>query len=115
MKTRQDYLDGKISHRDYYAQFITATMVQQVIDNIGIERIKNSKDEHLSDIPMKEWDALSGHGWRISGGQEVMTGRIQYSVTFRDLCKQANEGISSSTMICVYKEIARQLVEGKLQ
>ena len=111
MKTRQEYLTGAISHHDYYSQFATPEMVKQVSNNIGVERIKNSKDEHLNDIPMKEWDALSGHGWKVSGGQEVMTGRIQVSKECHDLIKQANEGVSSATMTCIYKAIARNLIK----
>jgi len=107
MKTRQQYLNGDITHRDYYAQFITPEMVEQVKNNIGIDRIKASNDEHLNDIPLKDWDNLSGHSFR---GSE-MIGKPQVSKEFYELCKQANEGISSATLTCVYKEIARQLVE----
>jgi hypothetical protein len=109
MKTRQEYLAGEISHRAYYAQFITNEMREQVRDKIGIERIRASKDEHYNDIPLREWDALSGHSFR---GSE-MIGRPQVSREFAELCKQANEGISSATLTCVYKEIARQLAENR--
>lgn len=114
MNTRKDYLDGKISHREYYAQFITSKMVEQVKNIIGIDRIKASKDEHLNDIPLKLWDGLSGCEFRIIGGEEKLASKPKVSHEFIELCKQANEGISPSTLVCVYKEIARQLTENKL-
>jgi hypothetical protein len=113
IKTRDEYMNGKVEHREYYAQFITDEMVKQVKDNIGIERIKASKDKHLNDIPMKEWDGLSGISFKIINGSQTLASRPQVSHKFVELCKQAGEGISPSTLVCVYKEIARQLAEGK--
>jgi hypothetical protein len=110
MFTRHEYMCDKVSHRVYYSQFITEEMVEQVKNNIGIERIKNSTDQHLNDIPLKEWNVLSGH-YFIG---ERMVGKPQVSHEFIELCNKANEGISSSTLTCVYKEIAKQIKENKL-
>jgi len=111
MIKRKEYIDGKFSHREYYSQFITSKMVEQVKNKIGIDRIKSSKDEHFNDIPLKEWDMLSGH--YFIGSKMVGTPRVSHE--FAELCKQADEWTSSATLTCTYKEIARQLVEGKLK
>lgn len=110
MKSRQEYLADKISHRDYYAQFITTGMIEQVKNKIGVDRIKASKDEHLNDIPLKLWDSLSGCIFR--GSQLIAKPFVTHK--FTELLKQADEGVSPATLVCVYKEIARQLAEGKL-
>lgn len=107
MKTRTQYMNDEISHHDYYTQFATPEMVEQVRNSIGVDRIRNSKDEHLNDIPLKEWDALSGHSFR---GSE-MIGRPQVSRECRDLLSQAGEGVSSATLTCIYKAIARNIIK----
>lgn len=114
MKTKTEYLDGKISHREYYAQFITPKMIERVKTYIGVDVIKASTDEHLNDIPMELWDGLSGIIWIIRNGSQEMATLPTVSSEFKKLTTEASEGMSPSTLVCVYKEIARQLAEGKL-
>jgi len=112
MKTRQQYLAGEISHHDYYSQFITDEMIEQVKQNIGIERLMASTDEHLNDIPLKEWDALSGTVFM----RERLIDKPKISHEFHEKtkeAKEAGEGISPSTLVCVYKAIARNLINKK--
>lgn len=106
-------MNGKISHHDYYLQFATEEMRQKVINKIGIERIREAikEDEHLNNIPSKEWDLLSGHYWRHNQYQEWRVGEIEVSSECLNLMKQANQGVSSATMTCIYKAIARDLVK----
>lgn len=49
MKSRQDLMEGRIKHREYYAQFIDSDLTAQVINRIGVSRIKNSTDPHFND------------------------------------------------------------------
>lgn len=95
MKTRQQYLNNEISHHNYYMQFATEAMKQQVVDKIGIERIKKAivTDEHLNNIPLEEWDMLSWNYWRNN-----------------QLMGEAQESASSATMTCIYKAIAKSLI-----
>lgn len=58
MNTRRDYLEGRCSHREYYleiAKEIGPTCVAEIL-----ARVKRSKDQHLNDIPLSDWDALAG-------------------------------------------------------
>ena len=93
--TRKVYLDVKISHHDYYMQFATEAMKRQVIRDITVEEIKNSKDEHLNDIPLHRWDSLSGCMFRGS----IM------------MVRPTGESVSPATLVCIYKAIARDLVK----
>ena len=53
---RKDYLDGKATHEEYYGQFVNETVKNKVAGYFGMDRLRGSKDEHLNDIPLKEWD-----------------------------------------------------------
>ena len=99
MHTRQDYLDGKCTHREYYAQFVTLAIKEAVVRRWGKEQITGAfkADEHLNSIPLASWDdfvlrrrqeienqiRLAGDFWSLAGG------------------------------VCVAKEAARQIAEGK--
>jgi len=113
MKTRQQYFNGEISFSDYYLQFATDEMRKKVIDKIGIERIKKAIkiDENLNNIPLKEWDMLSGHYWKHNQYNHWMVGTITASYECSQLIKKANESLSSATMCCIYKAIAGDLVK----
>jgi len=63
MLSRNDYLEGKVTHREYYAQFVTSSVRDTVRRHIGAHRIKISDDPHFNDIPLIEWDRL---GWAVS-------------------------------------------------
>jgi len=66
MFTRQDYLDNKCTHREYYAQFVTLYIKAMVSNFIGINHIKASMDEHFNDIPLGLWDTLRCGGKTLS-------------------------------------------------
>lgn len=108
MIKRKEYLDGKISHNDYYMQFATEEMRRQVEREIGVDRIKASTDEHLNDIPLHLWDGLSGCMFR---GSMCMV-RPTVSKECADKIKEAEEGgVSPATLVCIYKAIARDLIK----
>jgi hypothetical protein len=58
MITYNDYMSGRNSKEDFYAQFITPAIIEQVRQQIGEAVIKASTDEHFNDIPLKRWDRL---------------------------------------------------------
>lgn len=64
---REDRQHGQRLHDDYYHQFATDALVELVRGYIGEERIKDSTDPHLNDIPLKEWDRLHGLAWMTVG------------------------------------------------
>jgi glutamyl-tRNA reductase len=93
IKTRQDYMDKKISHRDYYGQFVNTATVR-AIEHLKKE-ILESTDEYLNDIPLRKWDSLS----------------YQMTTIARENLIKANEGGSIATGVCIAKASARALKE----
>ena len=108
MYTRNQYMNHEISHREYYAQFVNEQVKNLVIRFIGKERLLKSKDEHLNDIPLKDWDLLGGFVFR--GSEMVMKPTTIEPIDYK-LIKEAGDGVSSATLVCIYKEAARQLIE----
>lgn len=102
--TRKEYMDnltGKDEDargaifRAYYAQFVTPRAVVAVKQCIGLERLKSSTDKHLNDIPLELWDKLS------------------YAAFSSPNIGLAGEWKTPATAVCILKEAARQIVEGK--
>jgi hypothetical protein len=58
MYTRQEYLEQKCSHRQYYGQFVTQQVLSTVMARIGSSVIVKSKDPHFNNIPLSRWDAI---------------------------------------------------------
>ena len=102
IQTRQDYMDKKVSHSDYFRQFVTPSIIALVKSRIGVDAIANSTDEHLNYIPLAKWDSL----------HVVHTGRGMYSsIACGEKIKLAGEGNSVSTGTCILKQAARMIKE----
>jgi hypothetical protein len=106
MFTHADYMAKKCSHREYFAQFVNSAIIEQVRSVIGEDRIKASIDEYLNDIPLGEWDKLTGYAERVG---DVWPCRPRVNV---DLIKEAGEWITAGTLVSIAKEAARQIREG---
>lgn len=91
--TRSEYMAGKISHKDYYDQFVTDQMVKEIGQAIGIARIKNSKHSSFNDIPLHRWDRLSPMIISMSS----------------DIHKQTGEIASLGASVCIAKAAARRI------
>ena len=96
--TRADYLAGKCTHSQYYAQFVTRTTKELVKKYIGLDKIKASTDHHFNDIPIKQWDELA------SGG-------VPRAIAFIDV----GDFSTLAGNICIAKEAARQIKLAHLQ
>ena len=64
--TREDYLNGKCTHREYYAQFVTQEMKVRLKGYIGLDNLLKSRDEHLNDIALRAWDLFIAGPLKIS-------------------------------------------------
>lgn len=104
---RSEYMDGKYSFNEYYRQFVTPEILDRVSKAIGVDRIKASTDEHLNDIPMKEWDAIFGGVFR--SGQIVVQPTVPRDIM--TTLKEADEIASMATLCCIAKQAARKLIE----
>lgn len=93
MNTRKQYLNNECTHREYYGQFVTNMEKAQVKRVVGIDKLINSTDEHLNDIPLKTWDNMACH---VGIGDEL---------------KECGDYFTLSCIVCVNKEAARQLIE----
>jgi len=91
--TRNDYLDKKCTHREYYAQFVTQWQRNQVSRYIGLDRLASSDDEYFNDIPLDDWDRIGVAGESVKK------------------MKSLGDGYSLAGAVCINKEAARQLVE----
>jgi hypothetical protein len=100
--TRQQYMAAPLAeqaaaHRKYYAQAVTQTLIDSVVRIIGSKAILASKDRHLNDIPLIEWDNMCG---MVEPYARAMNRRIGYT-----------GGVSLSDCVCIAKEAAKQWLE----
>ena len=95
MNTKEMATKRKALHQDYYGQFVTVALKQSVLRSIGFDRIIESRDEYFNNIPLAEWD-------RCNIPSDAM-----------DKMKEAERYISKCNMVCLLKEAARQIKEGK--
>ena len=92
MNTRQMLLNGECTHREYYSQFVTPSIIDAVKKYIGVDRINKSMNPHLNNIRLGEWDSL-------------------VSYVHADF-KFYGDSITLSGCVCVLKEAAKQIKEG---
>lgn len=93
MIDRKEYMDGKVTHREYYAQFVNPVVKSYLLSQISLKEILASKDPHFNDIPLHRWDRLPKvmiHKLREAGDVNADT---------------------LSNKVCIYKEAARQIRE----
>ena len=95
MHTRQDYLDNKCTHEDYYSQFVNDHIKNILLSQFGLSELKKaySKDQYLNTIELYKWDNLA---------------------IFVNCAKQLKECNDYSTLagkVCILKESARQLIK----
>jgi len=93
MMTRKQYMDGDVSHEDYYSQFVTPAITAIVKERIGVERIERSTDPHLNDIPLSKWDAL----------QPVIAHEAALPM------KECGDWLSMASCVCIAKQAAKML------
>jgi hypothetical protein len=94
MKSRQEYMDGKVTHQEYYGQFVTESIKRVVESKIGVDQIKKSHDEHLNDITLKRWDLMAPY---INAEAEA---KLRVCGDFPSL----------SSGVCIGKAAARMLI-----
>jgi len=95
MYTRQDYLDHKCTHAEYYAQYVNAWILRLVQKQFSLDSLKEAGD-NFNGIPLEEWDLLAG--W---------LDRAEVNAAL----KAHNDFWSLASCVCILKEAARQLIE----
>ncbi|MET0885979.1 MAG: hypothetical protein ABWX92_05960 [Mycetocola sp.] len=117
--TRKQYVrEQRVSHDDYFAQFVTEETLRHVHNAFTIERLTRAFDEdhHLNSIPLKQWDAITTRpvdhtlGWTLRD-----SGPFHATIPFdREAAKAAHEYATRATLVCIAKRAARMLVERHL-
>jgi hypothetical protein len=102
--TRSDYLNGRCTHREYYAAICKDGGVsffpgEPFIKN-RVRPALEAGDEHLNTIPLHEWD-------RMAGGTKERPIPFTLAQAFRDRGDYA----TPAGLVCVYKEAARRAAE----
>jgi hypothetical protein len=95
MYTRQEYLEQKCSHRNYYGQFVTQQVLSRVMSYIGSSVIVKSKDPHFNDIPLARWDAMF----------PTCPGDINNAM------RACGDYPTKAGLVCIAKEAAKQIQE----
>lgn len=98
MFTRADYMNGKCTHSQFYAQFVTSGVKSDVKYRVGIESIVSSKDKHFNDIPLTVWDSIDIKD-------------IVNQAAIREAHSYAKGSFpwSKSMQVCILKEAALQI------
>ncbi len=96
--TRKQYLDesnldGAAAHRRYYGQFVTPATITRVVNAIGEKSLLSSRDPHLNDIPLSQWDNL------VCG----LPGSSGFT--------RAGDYYTTGNGVCLAKEAARQYLD----
>lgn len=119
MITRQQYLNADRKqnpnyHREYYAQFVNDAVKRAVLHRFSIHDLQQSllEDEHFNTklTPIEAWDLLGGFKFSKTTGATLLQPTSSDPIEYK-LLKEAGEGFSSSTAVCIYKEAARQILE----
>ena len=84
MFDRKDYLAGRVSHAEYYAQFVTQPLKAYVARAIGRDKISASTDPHLNDIPLARWDGLTQTKHLIDRAKFKAADNVTYAEESRD-------------------------------
>jgi hypothetical protein len=95
---RADYMAGKVSHNEYYAQFVGRDTLYFVKSVITVAAIVNSKDEHFNDIPLAKWDRMAN---TLSYGLSDLAAS--------NASMGGGSGITHSDKVCLLKAAARMI------
>lgn len=101
--TREQYMNGVISHHDYYLQFVTESTKCFVLGDLTVEKIKKALDdgdEHLNKIKIPFNNMGSGGSWWWD-----------HAPVNTKLLKEAGDSSSPSTHTCIGKACAKQLTK----
>jgi hypothetical protein len=96
MKTRKQYMNNEVSHREYYAQFVTTNLKNKVLNEFGIKAIKAHVASELFEpnyIELKRWDSMTAPYGTIN------------------LMAEAGDSLTMAGQVCIAKEAAQQLAE----
>lgn len=103
MYTRQDYLNGKCTHQEYYRQFVddrVLSLADTIISRYGITKAQTGykTDKHLNFIPLRVWDSTSHV--------------ISYNTPLINKLHARGDYLTLAGCVCIAKAAAREILEG---
>ncbi len=101
MKTRQDYLEGRCEHSEYYGEIAKVCGVA-FTDSADIARFKRAlaTDSNLNSIPLAWWDGRAAALMTYNGA------------AVRRALKERGDFYSMAGGVCILKEAARKAAGG---
>lgn len=103
---RADYMAKRVSHEDYYRQFVTVRLYSVVGRMLG-DRIKASTDKHLNDVPLGLWDTLAQGSGTVLAAEWAEVATSNASTT-----RGETRWLSLSDQVCVLKAAGQMIREG---
>ena len=87
MRTRSDYLEGRCTHREYYLDI--ASGLHLTTNTELLQWVKQSRDPHLNDIPLRRWDSIAAF--------------LQHSPKLRAAFRRRGDFVSAAGMVSLLK------------
>lgn len=104
MKTRQEYLDQKVTHDEYYSQFVTDCIYLAVFNRFNKALLKSaySEDKSFNTIPLRFWDSLANNNLHLFYSIKdhlALCGEINTLAVRVRILKQAARQIATSEIV----------------
>jgi hypothetical protein len=101
--TRKDYMDGRVTHADYYRSVAKAAGISYAsADPAFLGRVRSALangDEHLNTIPLAEWDRRGSmllsvsRAFKAHGDCDSLAGRV---CVLKQAARDAVEAVSDA-------------------
>lgn len=96
MITRQDYVNQKATHREYYGQFVCDRVKSWVLQTFTKQELMQSTDPNLNDLPTEKWD-------------RVIPSPVPFTLVSR--MTMVGDYVTLGGLVCIAKEAAQQIIE----
>jgi hypothetical protein len=87
MRTRSDYLEGRCTHQEYYLDI--ASGLHLTANSELLQWVRQSRDPHLNDIPLRRWDSIAAF--------------LQHSPKLKEAFKARGDFVSAAGMVSLLK------------
>ena len=91
--TRAQYMSNECTHAEYYAQYVTQSLIDQLVARLGkakiVAHVRANDMSHPHHIPLQKWDNLT-------------------HLTYADF-KRYGDAPSVAGRVCILKAAARQI------
>ncbi len=99
MKTRQQYLNGECTHREFYEQFVNEEIKQAILNRYSIIELKKAYEENNSfnSIRLSSWDGMASF--------------LRYDHELCNKIKEHGDFLTNAGAVCILKEAAKQIID----